>query len=107
MRILPAAACLFVCSAIPSLAQEVGQGAPNEYVRGLYLNAYHRGNFAQIAVLPPLGAVKKFGSTGYVQEFTDSTSAGSKMALIKADLSVASSDVGGNVYQVLSDLYTY
>jgi uncharacterized protein (TIGR03437 family) len=108
MRIPPAVACLFVCSAIPSLAQEVGQGSPNDYVRGLFLNAYHRGTFAQIAVVPPLGAVKKFGTTGYVQEFTDSTKAGSKMALVKADLSVVNSDTGsGNVYQVFSDLYTY
>ncbi|HUS06337.1 MAG TPA: hypothetical protein VMZ52_08580 [Bryobacteraceae bacterium] len=108
MRIVAAVAGVFVCSLAPLGAQEVGQGAPNEYIRTLFLNAFHRGNYFQQTAGPAVGLVKKLGTTGYVQEFSDSTKAGAKLALIKADLSVADPETGsGYVYQVFSDMYAY
>jgi uncharacterized protein (TIGR03437 family) len=51
-------------------AVDVGTGAPTPAIQQLFLEAWARNNFNLLLAEPPLGDVKKFGTTGYVQEFS-------------------------------------
>jgi len=50
---------------------DVGTGAPTPAIQELFVEAWARNAFNLQVALPPLGNVKKFGSTGYVQEFSE------------------------------------
>lgn len=63
---LAAVLCVSVCGQ----AIDVGTGAPTPAIQELFLEAWARNNFNLLLAEPPLGNVKKFGSTGYVQEFS-------------------------------------
>lgn len=99
------AACVYSAFAQSSL--EVGAGAPNEYIRNQFVNAFSRGAFARYAELPPAGAVRRYGSTGLIQEFNDSSRAGARLALIKATSIADPQNPAGDVYQVLTDVFAY
>lgn len=83
-------------------AADVGSGAPNPDTTLQYVNAFFRNGFAYLVSLPPLGDVRQFGPTGYLQEFADTKkTSGVKLALIKPTLAQI------QVYQVLADVYGY
>src|SRR3954470_19857125 len=108
MRV-PVAVCALAIFASTVAAQspiEVGAGAPSDYVRGLFTGAYFRGSFSRIAG-PPTGPVRRFGTTGLIQEFTDASRVSGRMALVKASTLSNSEDLYGDVYQVTTDLYAY
>ncbi len=87
---------------------DVGSGAPNDGVKQQFINAYFRNGFAYLVVSPPVGNVKTFGPTGYVQEFTDASNSALKYALVKADASSTPAANGGyTTFQVYSSLYAY
>ncbi len=68
MRVpLAALLCVFACAQ----TIDVGTGAPTPAIQQLFLEAWARNNFNLQVAVPPLGAVKKFGATGYVQEFSE------------------------------------
>ena len=87
---------------------DVGSGAPNETVRQRFINAYFRNTFYNLVSLPPIGEVKKLGTTGYVQEFNDANkTSGVKLAIVKANLNTAVADEGIDTFQMLAALYSY
>lgn len=86
----------------PLQAQEVGQGAPAG-VAQRFLNAFFRNNFHTL-VSTPIGQVRRFGPTGYVQEFKDAKgNASNTFALVKADDDLS---ILGEVYQVYPAIYS-
>ena len=73
-----------------SLYSDVGHGAPNAAIQELFITNFYRNNFNNLVSLPPLGDVKKLGTTGYVQEFADANkTSGVKFALVKPNASTA------------------
>ncbi|MBS1829146.1 MAG: hypothetical protein JST93_27835 [Acidobacteria bacterium] len=94
---------------------EVGQGAPAG-VAQKFVTAFFRNGFNGLVSTPPLGVVRKFGSTGYVQEFAgvrsgvdSSGNATTRYALVKADDSTGLSTefVSTEAHQLYPALYTY
>jgi uncharacterized protein (TIGR03437 family) len=62
---------------------DVGTGAPTPAIQELFVEAWARNAFNLQVALPPLGNVKKFGSTGYVQEFSEALeSTNAKLAIV-------------------------
>src|SRR5262245_35058051 len=98
----PAVFCSLTFGVLTLSAQSVepGTGAPTEFLRSQFVSAFNRGAFPRLAALPPVGAVRRFGSTGLIQEFNDSTRASGRLALVRA----TSTADGNDVYQVLTDL---
>jgi hypothetical protein len=62
---------------------DVGSGAPTPAIQELFVEAWARDAFNLQVALPPLGNVKKFGTTGYVQEFSEALqSTSAKLAIV-------------------------
>src|SRR3954453_14699683 len=103
----------FLCFAgicVPTLicqTVDVGTGAPSDYIRSEFVDAFARGAFSRIAALPPAGGVRRFGPTGLVQEFNDSRRSGSKLALISPSSVASPGSANDGVLYVLTDIYTY
>ena len=92
-----------------STVVDVGVGAPANLVQQ-FLTAYYRNGFNLLVSLPPLANVKKSGSAGYVQEFSDAAkTSGVKLALATISPTAAPSTDGTliSVIQLLSPLYVY
>src|SRR5207253_2430665 len=108
MRVSTVLGVMAVCvSPLGSQTVDVGTGAPSDVLRSEFADAFARGAFSRTAALPPVGAVRRFGATGLIQEFNDSTRSGSKLALV-SPTSVASPGTANNgVFQVLTDVYSY
>ena len=82
----------------------VGDGAPNPAMQAQFIYAFYRNGFSNMVSLPPLGAVKALGSTGYVQEFADANNdSGVKLALATASSTVTSP----TVVQLWAGVYAY
>ena len=94
---------LLPAGALAQTPIDVGSNAPNEAVRQMFVNAYYRNGFSNL-VTTPTANVAKYGTTGYIQLFTDATTTSLRYALVKANDSAAP---GANVYQVYSLMYTY
>ena len=91
-----------------STTGDVGSGAPNETIAQRFVNAFFRSGFYTYVSLPPVSDVKKFGTTGYYQEFQDANkTSGVKLALIKATSSLALADEAIDVFQVQAAMYAY
>jgi uncharacterized protein (TIGR03437 family) len=93
---------------------DVGSGAPSEGLTQRFQNAFFRNGFAYLVTLPPVGNVQRFGGTGLIQEFnavgstSTATSAGPRLALVKATMSTAlPTDGSVDVAQVLANVYSY
>lgn len=82
----------------PAAAQDVGSGAPNDGIAAQFVNAFYRNRFNTLVSLPPVGNVRSFGSTGYVQEFNGVASSG-KYALVKPKTTTL------DVFQVYPAIY--
>ncbi|MBZ5626251.1 MAG: hypothetical protein LAQ69_47340 [Acidobacteriia bacterium] len=88
---------------------DVGVGAPQSLVQQ-FVTAFFRNGFNLLVSLPPLANVKKLGTSGYVQEFSDAAkTSGVKLALATISPTVAPSTDGSviSVVQILSPLYVY
>ena len=88
---------------------DVGAGAPASLVEQ-FVQAYYRNGFNLLVTLPPLGNVKRLGTAGYVQEFSDVATSGLKDALATISPTVNTTSPGGtvtSVVQLLGNLYTY
>src|SRR6185369_869153 len=87
---------------------DVGTGAPADLVNQ-FVNSFFRNGFNLKVSLPPLGNVKRLGTTGYVQEFNDAQKTGAKLALATVSPSAPASGDGTTigVVQLLGDLYAY
>ena len=87
---------------------DVGTGAPADLVNQ-FVNSFFRNGFNLKVSLPPLGNVKRLGTTGYVQEFNDAQKTGAKLAL--ATVSPTAPPIGDGtvigVVQLFGDLYAY
>jgi len=78
---LPTAVLVCVSLSAQSVV-DVGTGAPTPAIQQLFVQAWARNSFNLQVALPPLGNVKKFGTTGYVQEFSPANAAAGKMAIV-------------------------
>jgi uncharacterized protein (TIGR03437 family) len=87
-------------------AQEVGQGAPSG-IDQQFINAFFRRGFNALVVTPPLGAVRRFGPTGYVQEFSGAANRAATFALVKPSASLATGPDGFDIYQVYPAVYSF
>jgi len=87
-----------------------GDGAPSSLLQQQFVNAFYRGGFRSMVSLPPLGAVKALGTTGYVQEFAAANgTSGGKLALATVSSTVAAlsaTDVS-TVVQLWAGVYAY
>ncbi len=87
---------------------DVGTGSPTPLIQLLYQQAYYRNGFANQVSLPPLGVVKKIGTNGLVQEFSDAKNTPNvKLALVMPNQNAAVLEGGTYVFQMQSVLYTY
>ncbi|MDZ4799551.1 MAG: papain-like cysteine protease family protein [Bryobacteraceae bacterium] len=87
---------------------EPGTGAPNDAIKAQFQSAYSRGPFPSIASTAPQGTVARFGTTGLRQLFTDTTrSTGGTLALVRASTLANTDTTSVEVYQVLTDMYSY
>ena len=87
-------------------AIDVGAGAPGALVEQ-FVQAYYRNGFNLLVALPPLGNVKKLGTTGYVQEFSDLQTSSLKDALATASATVNTANGAPPVVQLMGNLYGY
>src|SRR5205823_2025788 len=88
---------------------DVGHGAPNATITEMFITNFYRDGFNNLVSLPPLGDVKRLGTTGYVQEFSDANkTSGVKLALVKPNASTAA-PVNGvpTIFQISGDVYGY
>jgi len=88
---------------------DVGTGAPPNLVNQ-FLSSFFRNGFNNLVSLPPLGNVKRLGTTGYVQEFNDALkTSGVKLALATVSPSAPTGTDGTTttIVQLLADLYGY
>ncbi len=86
---------------------DVGSGAPTDSLRRSFVAAWYRNLFYTQVAMPPLADVKKFGTTGLVQEFQDANkTSGVKYALLAPNTAIQPGD-GSDVFQLLSPLYNY
>ena len=87
---------------------DVGSGAPTPSLQTAFVSAFFQNGFNNLVSLPPVGSVKRLGTTGYVQEFNDKNST-AKLAL--ATISPTAPQPGDgttvSIVQLLGDLYTY
>src|SRR5688500_862125 len=105
MRIsAPCAILICAFAAFGQSSPEVGAGAPNDFIRAQFVNAYNRGRFASLAGTPS-GAVRRFGPTGLIQEFQGA--GGVRAALVRSSALSEPDNSLADVFQVLPDLYTY
>jgi uncharacterized protein (TIGR03437 family) len=87
---------------------DVGSGAPTGALQNQFISAFFRNGFANMVSLPPLGAVKQLGTTGYVQEFNDTLKTGAKLALATLSPSAPQGpDTTNLIAQLYADLYAY
>ncbi len=87
---------------------DVGEGAPSEAIRQRFQQAYFRNNFSALVSYPPLDRVKRFGSTGLVQEFASASGTpGTRLALVKATLSDVVEEGVIDIFHVQAGLYSY
>src|SRR6266403_5870721 len=95
--------CLLGIFSSVLLAQtpDVGSGSPNGSIQQAFLEAFYRNNFVTLVSLPPIADVRKFGSTGLVQEYQDAAkTANVKLALIKPNLTTGVQGAVNGVFQV-------
>jgi uncharacterized protein (TIGR03437 family) len=88
----------------------VGDGAPNTLLQQQFVNAFYRGQFSTMVSLPPLGEVKAWGTTGYIQEFAAASgTSGGTLALVTVSSTVAPLTSPGvsTVVQLLAGVYAY
>ncbi|HEV1284327.1 MAG TPA: hypothetical protein VNU44_03425, partial [Bryobacteraceae bacterium] len=79
----PLMAVLLSVSLSAQTVVDVGTGAPTPAIQELFVEAWARNGFNLQVALPPLGNVKKFGATGYVQEFSEALqSTNAKLAIV-------------------------
>ncbi len=108
-------ACLALLLSPWALPQtpDVGSGAPTEAIRHEFYMAYLRSGFNLMVSLPPVGYVRRYGSTGLIQEFRGADDTNARLALIRATISgtgPSSSDpdqASYSVFQVRAAMYAY
>lgn len=90
-----------------STSVDVGTGAPDVIVRQQFVNAYFRNGFANLVSLPPIADVRRFGTTGLIQEFNDAArTTGVRLALVKPTSVGVEVEGQLSVFQVTSLVYS-
>lgn len=102
---LPAAV---LCLTAQTIDVGTGSGSLDPVISQQFVNAFFRNGFSNLVSTPPLGLVSRFGSTGYIQEFSDAAkTSGVKLALVKPNSSTASVPGTPDVFQVTAPMYAY
>ncbi len=87
---------------------DVGSGSPTVSIQQQFQLAYYRGGFANLVAYPPLADVKRLGTNGLVQEFSDAAkTTGVKLALVMPNASAAVVQGVSPVFQMQAGLYAY
>src|SRR6187200_697053 len=103
--LLSAALCLPAQTVI-----DVGTGSSSldPVISQQFVNAFFRNNFSNLVSTPPVGLVRTFGGTGFIQEFNDAAkTAGVRLALVKPTTSTVSIEGTPAVFQVQALLYAH
>ena len=87
--------------------QGVGDGAPTDGIKLAFQFGFTRGNFSSLAALPPVGPVRKLGTTGLVQEFAGASDSSARYALVRASSSDSAAESQAEVRQVYAPMYAY
>lgn len=95
---------LLLASALPAI--DVGEGAPTPGTRIQFQQAWFRNGF-QLLVGEPAGVVRRWGSTGLIQEFLGKSDTDGRAALVKATATDAVAGDGLGVYQVYAGIFSY
>ncbi len=91
----------------PVFAQEPGSGPVSQIIRDAFRQAYFRNNF-HINTSTPVNDVRRFGTTGLIQEFYDQArTAGVRYALVRANTSDNVAEGVNSVFQVWPEMYAY
>ena len=90
-------------------AIDVGSGAPTSALESQFITAFYRNGFNNLVSLPPVGAVRRLGTNGYVQEFNDALKTGAKLALVTLSPSAPGGDgtTTNLIAQMNADIYAY
>jgi uncharacterized protein (TIGR03437 family) len=89
MQLRVPVAVLLGVSAYAQTVVDVGSGAPTPAIQELFLEAFSRNAFNLEVSLPPLGDVKKFGPTGYDQEFSGASTSAELAIVYNPNLNAA------------------
>ncbi|MEZ5401999.1 MAG: hypothetical protein R2729_20165 [Bryobacteraceae bacterium] len=88
-------------------AVDVGTGPVSELIRQEFVRAYFRNGFQTLVSLPPLGNVRRLGSSGLVQEFADAAgNETNKYALVRGSTSDTVTEGSNSVLQVFPRVYS-
>src|SRR5256885_6386655 len=93
---------------IQAQTPDVGSGSPTGSIQQAFVEAFYRNNFVTLVSLPPIADVRKFGTTGLVQEYQDAAkTANVKLALVKPNLNTGVVGAVNGVFQVQAAMYAY
>ena len=91
-----------LCATVQAFAADsVGGNAPNTAVQNSFIEAFYRGSFSTLVLLPPTSNVESFGSPGLEQTFQWAANKSLTAALVAPD------STGTITLQMYPDLYTY
>ncbi len=103
------ALALCLLASCPLFAQgsgvDVGTGSIDPVIKQQFVNAFFRSNFSNVVATPPVADVRRYGSTGLIQEFNPLSGSGGRLALVKANTSTVIIDEQTGVYQILALLF--
>ena len=98
-------------AAAPAFCQstpvDVGSGSIDPVIREQFINAFFRNGFSGLVTTPPVADVRRYGTTGLIQEFNPLVGTGGRLALVKANTSTTLINGQTGVYQVLALLYAH
>lgn len=107
-RLLWLAACVFAALLLRAQSlQGIGDGAPSEGLKLAFQFGFTRGSFSNLVTLPPLGTVKRLGSSGLVQEFAGAADASARFALVRASASETATGLQAEVWHVHAPMYAF
>ena len=86
-------------------AVDVGSGNIDPVIRQQFVNAFFRNNFSNIVATPPVADVRRYGSTGLIQEFNPLSGSGGRLALVKANTSTVIINEQTGVFHLLALLF--
>ena len=105
VRLLPLSFALLL---LAQNVSDVGSGPYGPAIQQDFQRAFFRNNFNTLVSLPPLGDVRRYGSTGLIQEFSDAKqTSGVRLALVRSsNADILPPGVPGTK-QVLAPMFAY
>jgi hypothetical protein len=90
---------------------DIGTGTPTQVLQQQFQGAFYRNGFNSLVSLPPLAAVARLGTTGYIQRFSDAAkTSGVTFALVTVSATappLSNGTPAPAVVQLYSGVYAY